>query len=346
MDLHYKWNLKDSTFEKNKGAVLSTFSGGGGSSMGYLLAGFNVVGCVEIDEKMMLSYKANLKTEHTYQIPIQKFRRLKNLPKEFYDLDILDGSPPCSVFTNAGNRAKDWGKKRKFMEGEYLQVLDTLFFEFILLAKKLQPKIVIAENVPGITFGKAIKYVQEIHAAFSDANYYVHHWFLDSSKMGVPQKRVRVFFIAMRKDLADKFDKKINLTNKLPFLNLKFNEPIVKVKEILDQPDDVYQELSPAFEKHWKETKIGKYVGKFQSGRIKLSPNQVCPVIASVDYPLFHPFEMRTLGMKEVFLVHSFPLDYKLVNQKRYNYIPAMSVPPLMMAKIANEIYKQWLSKI
>lgn len=346
MRFNYKWTIKDSTFTKDKGAVFSCFSGGGGSSMGYYLAGYNVLGCNEIDDKMILSYIENLHPKYVFKQPIQKFRRLKNLPAELYNLDILDGSPPCSTFTNAGNRAKDWGKKRKFSEGEYEQVLDTLFFEFIALAKKLQPKIVIAENVPGITFGKAIDYVKRIYEHFDKAGYYSHYWMLDSSKMGVPQKRKRVFFIAMRKDLAELFPKKLNLINKLPFLRLKFNQKPILAKEILGQPDDEYQELSDTFKEHWKKTKIGKYVGTFQSGRQKISLNQVCPVVSSVDYPLFHPHEMRTLGKKEIFLIHTFPLDYKLVNQKRYNYIPSMSVPPVMMAYIADEIYNQWLIKI
>jgi len=252
----------------------------------------------------------------------------------------------CSSFTNAGNRAKDWGRKRKFSEGEYEQVLDVLFFEFIALAKKLQPKIVVAENVPGITFGKAIDYVKRIYEHFDKAGYYSNYWMLDSSTMGVPQKRKRVFFIAMRKDLAELFPNKLNLNNHLPNLVLRFKHKPILAKEILDQPDDEYQELSDTFQNHWKKTKIGKYVGNFQSGRQKISPNQVCPVVSSVDYPLFHPFKMRTLGKKEIFVIHTFPLDYKLVNQKRYNYIPSMSVPPVMMAYIADEIHKQWLIKI
>jgi DNA (cytosine-5)-methyltransferase 1 len=50
-------------------------------------------------------------------------------------LDILDGSPPCSSFSMAGNREKDWGKEKKFREGQAEQVLDNLFFDFIDLQK-------------------------------------------------------------------------------------------------------------------------------------------------------------------------------------------------------------------
>jgi DNA (cytosine-5)-methyltransferase 1 len=51
--------------------------------------------------------------------------------KELFDIDILDGSPPCSSFSMSGSREKAWGKNKKFREGQANQVLDDLFFHFI-----------------------------------------------------------------------------------------------------------------------------------------------------------------------------------------------------------------------
>ena len=107
-------------------------------------------------------------------------------------------------FSMAGNREKT-GKERKFREGQATQVLDNLFFDYIDLAKKLQPKVVVAENVKGLLLGNAIEYVRRVYKAFDDAGYYCQHWLLDASKMGVPQRRERVFFICLRKDLAGRF---------------------------------------------------------------------------------------------------------------------------------------------
>ena len=143
----YRWNLKDAVFTKDKGKVFSCFACGGGSTMGYKLAGFDVLGCNEIDSKMIEAYRINHDPKYSYLEPIQTFKLREDLPDELYNLDILDGSPPCSSFSMAGNREKDWGKEKVFREGQAEQVLDTLFFDFIDLAKKLQPKIVIAENV-------------------------------------------------------------------------------------------------------------------------------------------------------------------------------------------------------
>ncbi len=128
----------------------------------------------------------------------------------------------------AGNRDKDWGKAKKFKEGQKYQVLDTLFFDFIALAKKLQPKVVIAENVKGILFGKAKKYVEQIYKDFDNAGYIVEKFVLNASKMGVPQKRERVFFVAIRKDLA----------KQVPTLNLDFDLPLIPFKEIKTKGND------------------------------------------------------------------------------------------------------------
>ena len=158
MKLNYRWTMKDDyPTEKNGLKVFSCFACGGGSTMGYKLAGFDVIGCNEIDPKMNKVYIENHKPKFNFLEGIQTFKLRDDLPEELYDLDILDGSPPCSSFSMAGNREKDWGKEKKFKEGQAEQVLDTLFFDFIDLAEKLKPKVVIAENVKGITQGEAKK---------------------------------------------------------------------------------------------------------------------------------------------------------------------------------------------
>jgi len=179
MSFNYKWTLAEANFTKDKGKVFSCFACGGGSTMGYKLAGFDVLGCNEIDPKMIQAYQANHNPKYSYLEPIQEFKLRDDLPAELYDLDILDGSPPCSSFSMAGSREADWGKEKKFREGQAEQVLDTLFFDFIELAKKLQPKVVIAENVKGLLLGDARAYVSRNYEAFDEAGYIVQHWLLD-----------------------------------------------------------------------------------------------------------------------------------------------------------------------
>ena len=137
--------------------------------MGYKLAGFDVIGCNEIDNRMMYIYCQNHNPHFPFLEPIQTFKDKEDLPPELFNLDILDGSPPCSTFSMAGSREEAWGKMKKFREGQAEQVLDTLFFDFIQLAKRLQPKVVVAENVKGLLLGSAKEYVTNIYRGFDDA---------------------------------------------------------------------------------------------------------------------------------------------------------------------------------
>ena len=85
-----KWYLKDlDTVKKLNYNVFSCFHCGGGSSMGYKLAGLNVLGGVEIDSKMMHLYRENFNPKHSYLLAIQEFKKLKNIPKELYNLHVL-----------------------------------------------------------------------------------------------------------------------------------------------------------------------------------------------------------------------------------------------------------------
>src|SRR5574344_391644 len=168
----YRWTLKDARFTKDNGKVFSCFACGGGSTMGYKLAGFDVIGCNEIDPRMNNVYVANHHPKHNYLMDSRdmvKLAKSQELPEELDQLDILDGSPPCSSFSTAGNRDEDWGKEKKFREGQAMQVLDTLFFDFIDLAKELQPKIVIAENVKGLLVDRKSTRLNSSHQIISYA---------------------------------------------------------------------------------------------------------------------------------------------------------------------------------
>ena len=113
----WKWTMaKDYPTEKNGLKVFSCFACGGGSTMGYKLAGCDVLGCCEIDPKMNEVYVKNHHPKYNFLMDIREFNALPNekIPAELFDLDILDGSPPCTTFSMAGQREESWGKKKKF----------------------------------------------------------------------------------------------------------------------------------------------------------------------------------------------------------------------------------------
>lgn len=328
----YKWHLKDAVFTKDKGKVFSCFACGGGSTMGYKLAGFDVIGMNEIDPRMAACYIENHKPKYAYIEPIQTFKDRDDLPAELYDLDILDGSPPCSSFSDANIRAPvHYGKKRKFREGQAEQVLDTLFFDFIELAKRLKPKVVIAENVKGILFSRSKKHVKKIYTDFEKAGYQLQHYMLDASSMGVPQKRVRVFFLAIRLDVfAHELDLNFKLP-KIPFKDIQHSDE----GKICTWKGSIY----------WDKLEHGYYDTVHPKGHyfncVKVNPNDVCPtIVANTGSHLFDYRENKHLSCQQICQVSTFPLDYNFLDFD-FKYICGMSVPPVMMANIANRVHEQ-----
>jgi DNA (cytosine-5)-methyltransferase 1 len=352
---NYNWNLKDAIFTKDKGTVFSCFACGGGSTMGYKLAGFDVIGHNDIDKKMIEVYKANHNPKFSFLESITTFAKRKDLPKELYNLDILDGSPPCSSFSMAGNREKDWGKQKIFREGQELQVLDTLFFDFIDLAKELQPKVVVAENVKGLLMGEAKQYVIKIYKEFDKAGYYCQHFLLNASKMGVPQRRERVFFICLRKDLANKFLHFADMFTEVPKIEMNFNEPEIVFKEVKDNSENIDRPLSKTVFRLWENRKKEDTGLQFASGRLDNKPNNffsrvfvkdnlVPNTILASDFTTVYD-QPRYLNNLEYCKIGSYPLDYNFLNNKTF-YLIGMSVPPIMTAQVATNIYEQWLKEL
>lgn len=325
MKFNYCWKLKDGYPLKNGLKVFSCFSCGGGSTMGYKLAGYDVIGCNEIDPEMMKIYKKNHNPKYSFLCDIRDFLKMNLLPNELYDLDVLDGSPPCSVFSMAGKREDGWNKEKIFKEGQKKQKLDDLFFYFIDVAKKFKPKVVISENVAGLLGGNAKGYVKEILERFDDAGYITQVFLLNGATMGVPQKRERCFFISQRKDF---FKNKISLS---------FNEKPILFKEISDDLDKKTT-LNETYLKYWLKAKEGEAVGKYNSCK-KVKMLDVCNTITASEN-CFHPKYQRKLNKKEVIKASSFPSDFDFCGVDPW-YVMGMSVPPVMMANVSYQVYRQ-----
>lgn len=334
------WTLKDLKegkigSPKHGLKVFSCFHCGGGSTMGYKLAGFDVLGGVEIDPEMMKLYKTNHNPKYSYLMGVQDFKNIpkKDIPEELFNLDVLDGSPPCSSFSMAGSREKAWGVEKKFREGQALQVLDDLFFHFIDVAKLLQPKIVVAENVKGLIAGNARGYVKEIFQEFKKAGYETQLFLFNASKMGVPQARERTFFIARRSDL--------NIEKINPFFNEKSINPIDCFKNI----NSIGKIISGTETlKRWKMTTPGKDFGESGKGLFtakKLNPYKISFTQAA-RIRLYHWEKPCSISDIAVTRIQSFPDDYNYINTDA-GYVCGMSVPPLMMQRVAAEIAKKLL---
>lgn len=296
--------------------------------MGYKLAGYKIIGANDIDKQMEKIYKLNHNPKYFFKCGVKELLNTE-FTEEFYNLDVLDGSPPCSTFSMAGKREENWGRNKKFREGQEKQVLDNLFFEFIELADKLKPKIIIAENVKGILQGKAKGYSIDIVSKLEEIGYSTQIFLLNSATMGVPQKRERVFFIARRKDL------------KLPKLILNFKEKPILFREISDNTN-TKKNCTSLEEIQWNRAKEGESVGKFMA-RKKVKKNAVLNTI-NASTRNFHYKYPRVLNNKELILGGSFPEDYNFSNLNPV-YVIGMSVPPIMMAQVSYQVYLQLIRK-
>lgn len=339
----WKWYLSDlANVKKNGLTVFSCFSCGGGSSMGYKLAGYDVIGNVEIDPRVMKVYQKNNHPKYPYLMDVREFLKIPDadLPKELFHLDILDGSPPCSVFSTAGEREKGWNKEKVFREGQARQKLDDLFFYFISIAQKLQPRVVIAENVSGLLKGNAKGYVNEIFKAFDAAGYKAQLFLLNAAFMGVPQQRERCFFVAQRKDQA------------FPKLVLNFREKPILFGEVRTEKGIFVDPKSVAGEMLTKRTRrdkdlatISERIRNRRSGFLQKIDWDDCVAYTNVSgSESYRGFDGMRQSAGDKRNIQTFPQDYDFGNQD-VNFITGMSVPPVMMAQVASEVYRQWFDK-
>lgn len=334
----WKWTMKDDYPSKKNGLkVFSCFACGGGSTMGYKLAGCEVLGCCEIDPKMNEVYVENHHPKYNYLMDIRDFNKLDNLPEELYNLDILDGSPPCSTFSMAGQREKGWGVEKKFREGQKLQTLDDLLFIFIETVEKLKPKVAIMENVEGLMLGNAWEYCKKIFEQFKTIGYQVRMELMKGENMGVPQTRHRVFFIATRLD----FDlQKVNLVfnyEEIPYGEIRQGDGLkvsqdTKTYELLCEAKSNEYDLSEANKRLYGKS------GWFQSALI--DNDKVMPTIRTRMSDFFRRDTKERISVQDVISSQTFPQDFNFMpnTDNKVVYICGMSVPPIMIKRITTRL--------
>lgn len=313
--------------------------------MGYKRAGFEVVGANDIDQRMMDHYVENLSPRNSFVCPVSDLTGI-DLPDELFGVDVLDGSPPCSAFSMAGLRERVWGKKKHFSEGQAEQVLDDLFFDFLDVAERLKPKIIVAENVSDMLKGNARGYLRLIKARLSVLGYEPQLFLCNAADFGVPQRRERVFFVAIRSEYG------------APRLKLEPTGPLVTagmalrdLKLFNDEEKSFVREGSRTYNA-WKQSMPGdslsKAIAKNEGDgsfytHVRLDPSSPACTLSATHHQYYHWSECRRLLVDEYAVLSSFPADYKVRTPSMGRYLMGMSVPPKMMEGVASAIREQWL---
>lgn len=337
----YRWRLADLPLPPvDAPTVFGTFLCGGGSTMGYKLAGFDHLGGVEIDQRVARIYSANHRPDYLYVEDLRNFNKRDDLPPELYSLDVLDGSPPCSTFSLAGDREHAWGVKKTFREGQAKQTLDDLVFIYCETIAKLRPKCAVLENVAGLVKGNARAYSHAIIDRLNASGYDVQVYLLNAAVMGVPQTRERVFFLARRRDLG------------LKPLIIKVREPRITFGEIIDDGDGSNtmsrREYAIWNERKPRDTKFSDILKRTEGKSscfksMLLHRSRVCPTLCATDTAYLYDYP-RKPNRTERLLASSFPLDYNAPDAM-LPFLTGMCVAPVQMAHIATAIKDQWLCK-
>jgi DNA (cytosine-5)-methyltransferase 1 len=379
--MRYKpYNLEDvvNASNENKFNVISTFAGGGGSSTGYRLAGGKILCVNEFVEEAQNTYRENYPDTPILPGDIKELSG-----KDFLDvvglkkgeLDILDGSPPCSAFSVAGKlshsadgkHSDGWGQTKNYSDGKMVENIEDLFFEFLRVADDIRPKVIVAENVKGLTIGEAKQYFNKINNTFEDIGYDVVAKVLDSRYFGVSQTRTRVIFIGLRNDITEQAG--LNFMT----INTVFPEQstdIIPLKDALiglkyDAEEVEYLTKKFLNTAYWKDTGSNMEIDPpkvltgmdyhpkghhFNLKRVsQYVPAPTLTAMGSNDTTAgaFHWAEPRKLTIGELKRIQSLPDDFKLTGKwnQQSERIGRM-VPPLMMKAIADSIYNKVLKEI
>tara|TARA_B100000424_G_scaffold188828_1_gene146798 strand:- start:950 stop:2152 length:1203 start_codon:yes stop_codon:yes gene_type:complete len=225
---------------------ITFFAGGGGSSCGYKLAGGDCLFMSELQQVAVDDYLANFpETPHHSCADIRDVtgkQIMEMTGLKVGELDILDGSPPCPPFSMSGTKQKGWGQE-KTAYGTKQKNIEDLTWEQIRIAKEMQPKVIVCENVKGLTMEYAREHLQRMVNDFEECGYTTVYKVLKGQFHGVPQKRERVFIVSVRNDVLDDIG--------LPFMLLEntiFPEPEETMSTIEDAIGDLKQNNENAVE--------------------------------------------------------------------------------------------------
>ena len=175
---------------------IDCFAGPGGICTGLHAAGLRTLVAIEYIKSCCDTYKANHPEVHVIHSDIRDVNADQILPFIPADgVDIVTSGMPCETFSTAGNTSRSFYDDRQF-----------LFREGIRIAQISNAKMILFENVPGITSKKTAKdsdmlIVDVLKKELREAGYrnYISV-VLDATKFGVPQKRNRFFILACKHD--------------------------------------------------------------------------------------------------------------------------------------------------
>jgi DNA (cytosine-5)-methyltransferase 1 len=171
--------------------TLSLFSGAGGLDIGFHEAGFDILGCVEIEAAYAKTLAANIGPRRFFgshtTIHCTDIREFDPRPYIGQGIECVIGGPPCQTFSAAGRRS-----------GGVLGTVDArgrLFESYCKILRAIKPKVFVFENVYGLPGANGGGPWREICSAFSKLGYSLTAEVVDTADYGVPQHRERLIIV-------------------------------------------------------------------------------------------------------------------------------------------------------
>ena len=341
--------------------VVDLFSGCGGLSLGFQMAGYNIKGMIDFDEDSLETAELNNLAEYYLILDLFKEGWLKEFSKKinFSEIDIIVAGPPCQGFSVTGPRKLD--DKRNQL---YKAVYD--------LVAKAKPKAFLIENVKGMATLYKGKVKEDIVEQFSKLGYGVSTKILNSKYFGVPQSRERLFYIGLKDKQFDfpspLFKEGEYVTCREALDDLPSLENLEEVSTYISNESSDYQKLIKNGSKELKNHQPTRHtpevisvikqvpeggnhkdlprgVGesrKFNEAWTRYDGNKPSRTIDTGHRNHFHYAYHRVPSVRENCRLQSFPDTFEVCGSKTSQNKQIGNAVPVLLAKIlAEEIYEQ-----
>lgn len=337
--------------------TLSLFTGAGGLDIGFHNAGFDILGCVEIEPVYAKSLEKNRGPGRYFgpklNIHCEDIRNFDPTPYVGIGIECVIGGPPCQTFSAAGRRS-----------GGVLGTIDPrgrLFESYCRILEAISPKVFVFENVYGLPGANDGAPWREICAAFGELGYELRAEVVDAADYGVPQHRERLIIVGFRnKALSYEFPLPTHGPDSqegIPLVSI--NEAIKDIQdpnEPFHEFDGLYGHLLPLVPEGLNYSFFTREMGypkpffawrsKFHDFLYKVDRNFPSRTIKAQPGKFTGPFHWknRHFTVDELKRLQSFPDEYELVGTfgKVVEQI-GNSVPPGLAEVIAVSVREQLL---
>lgn len=337
--------------------VLELFAGCGGMSTGFEMAGLNVVCASDSWDVAAETYRRNHPGTQFVLGDIREKAVKERIVEAFGDrkCDIVAGGIPCQAYSLAGKRNPD--DPRGHLYEDFLSVVDML-----------QPKVVLIENVRGITsmihprkpywnvdaeWLKAVE-PRSYEASLLDAvvnedvawkiirrlgehGYCADYQILNAADYGAPQARKRVIFQGIRNDLplAEAYPEPTHGPGLIPWATVRD-----AIADLADWPEDlewshVFSKHNPAHLERIKNTPVGSSLyPNYSDAYYRQPPDQPARTVKEHHGEVFiHYARPRVMTPRELARLQTFPDDYLFCGPKGKVLVQIGNAVPPLLAK-------------